>query len=90
MEEINYYTFCIGYDFLNDYFKKSEMPECDVVYGECRKLAIEFIKSTNYLDTTKSNYENLQDWIEENRIWIENQYIRKNNNKTLKNERGAR
>lgn len=89
MEEINYYTFCIGYDLLNDYFAKSNAPECDVVYEECRKLAVEFIQSINYRDKSQSSYDNLKDWIEQNRVWIEHQYVGMKS-KNIKSEREVR
>lgn len=75
IEEINYYTFCIGYDLLNDFFANSGMPECDVVNEECKKLAQQFVKSKNYRNMNQSSYENLQDWIDEHKERIKKDYI---------------
>lgn len=89
MEEINYYSFCIAYDFLNDFYKNSGMPECDVVNEETKKLAKRFMRSENYKDISKSSYENLGEWIEENKEQIKKSYIR-TYTKPLKKEVEAR
>ena len=75
MEELNYYTFCIGYDFLHKFFVNSGMPECDVVNEECKKLAKQFVKSKNYRNMNQSSYENLRDWIDGQRERIKRDYI---------------
>jgi len=72
--EQNYYAFCIGYDFLNGFFQKSNYAECDIVYGECQKLAREFMKSENYKNMKNSGYENLENWVEENKEEIKANY----------------
>lgn len=74
IEEQNYFAFCIGYDLLNNSFQNSNYPECDIVYEECQKLAKDFMKSKNYKDMTNSGYENLQNWIEDNKEKINNNY----------------
>lgn len=75
MDEMYYYAFCIGYDFMNDYFKNCEMPECDLVFEECKKLSKEFMKSKEYKDTTLSAYEQLEIWLENNKEKIKDNYI---------------
>lgn len=82
-----YYAFCIGYDFMDDYFKNSEMPECDVVFEECKKLSKRFMKSEEYKDLNHSGYEQLEKWLDNNKEKIKEEYI---NFKQEKNEREAR
>lgn len=88
-EELNYYAFCIGYDFLHKFFVNSGMPECDVVNEECKKLAKQFMKSKNYKNKYQSNYENLRDWVDEQEERIKSDYIIVER-KTLKKGREAR
>lgn len=82
-----YYAFCIGYDFMDDYFKNSEMPECDVVFEECKKLSKRFMKSEEYKNLNHSGYEQLEKWLDNNKEKIKEEYI---NFKQEKNEREAR
>ena len=88
-EELNYYAFCIGYDFLNNFFQTSEYAECDIVNEECKKLAKQFMKSSNYKNMENSGYENLEEWLEENKEKIKRDYIGEPS-KPLKKEREAR
>ena len=74
MEEINYYSFCIAYDFLNDFYKNSQINECDVVNEETKNLAKQFMKSKNYKNISKSSYDNLREWIDENKEQIKQNY----------------
>lgn len=76
MDELYYYAFCIGYDFMNKYFSESPIPECDVVFEECKRLAKEFMKSKDYKDTNKSGYEKLGEWLENNEEKIKREYIK--------------
>lgn len=75
MDELYYYAFCIGYDFMNNFFKNCEIPECDIVFEECKRLAKEFMNSTEYKDTNLSSYEQLENWIEKNKDTIKNNYL---------------
>lgn len=75
MGAMYYYAFCIGYDLMNDYFKNCEMPECDIVFEECKKLSKQFMKSQEFKDLSHSEYEQLQKWINNNREKIESEYI---------------
>ena len=43
-----YYVFCLGYDFMNEAFKNSTSPECDVVFYKCKNLIDKFIDSEEY------------------------------------------
>lgn len=87
MDEMYYYAFCIGYDLMNDYFKNSELPECDVVYEEYKKLSKKFLKSKEYMDFNHSCYEKLQIWLDNNKEKIKDNYIEV---KHEKKEREAR
>ena len=71
MDQLYYYAFCIGYDFLNDYYKNSETPECDKVFEECKTLAKEFLESDEYLNYMNSAYDSLEEWIKNNKDRIE-------------------
>ena len=75
MDEMYYYAFCIGYDFMNDYFQNCEMPECDVVFEECKKLSKRFMKSKEYQDFNHSAYEQLEKWLDNNKEKIKSNYI---------------
>ena len=82
MDEMYYYAFCIGYDLMNDYFQKSEMPQCDVVFEECKKLSKEFMKSDAVYKKCKKLSEKFMNSKEYNdlrysayeslTIWLEN------------------
>ena len=74
-QDLDYYAFVIGYDFLHDYFVNSAGPESDVVFEECYKLAREFVKSDEYTNMFQTGYENLQDWIDKNEYRIKNDYM---------------
>ena len=87
MDEMYYYAFCIGYDFMNNYFQNCEMPECDVVFEECKKLSKKFMKSQEYKDFNHSAYEQLEKWLENNEDKIKSEYI---DFKSDKKEREAR
>lgn len=78
-QDIDYVRFCLGYDFLNDMFKKSEVPECDLTYKMCDILAKDFIKSEDYKDERKSLYTNLQNWVKENENLIIKKFKNYNN-----------
>ena len=74
-QELDYYAFVIGYDFLHDYFINSAGPECDVVFEECYKLAREYMKSDEYTNMFQTGYENLQDWLDKNEYRIKSDYM---------------
>ena len=74
-QDLDYYAFVIGYDFLHDYFINSAGPECDVVFEECYKLAREYMKSDEYTNMFQTGYENLQDWLDKNEYRIKNDYM---------------
>lgn len=83
MDELYYYAFCIGYDFMNKFFSESRLPECDVVFEECKRLAKEFMKSKDYKDTSKSGYEKLGEWLKDNEQTIKKEYIEESINGDL-------
>lgn len=58
--EIQYLNFVLGYDLLNDMFRKSKCQECDINYDFCDYLARKFIKSDEYQNTKYSTYEMLE------------------------------
>lgn len=73
-KEISYYTFVIGYDFLQEDFKTSPYPECDLTYGFCEKVAKDFVNSNSYKYDNRSSYELLEKYINENRFQILKDY----------------
>lgn len=73
-KEISYYTFVIGYDLLQEDFKTSPYPECDLTYGFCEKVAKDFVNSDSYKYDNRSSYELLEKYINENRFQILKDY----------------
>lgn len=73
--EISYLVFCLGYDLLNEKLSKSKNKECDDVYEFCDYLARKFMKTDYYKNKWKSSYDNLQDWIEDNRDVIQSECL---------------
>lgn len=73
--EVNYITFCLGYDLLNEMFEKSETSECDRVYDFCNYLARKFIETDYYKNKRYSTYDMLQEWINENKDKIQSEYL---------------
>lgn len=69
-----YFAFVIGYDFLNDEFKNSLSPECDLTYGFCNKIAEDFMNSDDYKYENLSGYELLEKYIKENKFEIMRKY----------------
>lgn len=74
-DEINYITFVLGYDLLNEKLSTSDMNECDNVYDFCNYLAKKFIESDNYKSTYQSTYENLKEWLIDNKDIIKSDYL---------------
>lgn len=62
-----YFTFVLGYDVLQDMFKNSTSPECDLVYDFCNYEADQFLKSNEYQDLRHSGYEMLLEWAQNNK-----------------------
>lgn len=73
-QEKLYFAFVIGYDFLNDEFKNSPSPECDLTYGFCNKIAEDFMNSDDYKYENQSGYELLEKYIKENKFEIMKKY----------------
>ena len=63
MNELEYYTFVLGRDFLS---KKLENIENDIAYTICKRIATLFFKSIEYKDTTMSGYESLESFLDNN------------------------
>lgn len=76
MDEMYYYSFCIGYDLMNNFFANSPFPESDIVFEESKKLAKRFMKSVDYRDMSKSGYEKLSEWLEKNIDKIKSEYCK--------------
>lgn len=72
--EIQYLNFVMGYDLLNNMFKKSRCQECDVNYDFCDYLSRKFIDSEEYHNTKYSTYEMLEQWINSNKSMIKSEY----------------
>lgn len=73
--EIRYLCFCLEYDLLNDKLSKMKENECDVVYDFCEYLTRTFVKTEYYKDMSKSAYDNLKEWIEDNKDIIQSEYL---------------
>lgn len=61
MDNLEYWTFVLGYDLLND--KLNGIP-CDEAFEICENLALNFMESDYYKNNTKSGYECLVDFLE--------------------------
>lgn len=61
---MDYITFVLGYDLLNDWFNSLEDAPCDNVFEACRMIAREFIAYDDKHPTECSEYEALQKWLE--------------------------
>lgn len=85
-----YYVFCIGYDFMNEAFKNSPSPECDVVFNKCKTLADKFINSDEYKNYMKSGYDSLEEWLRNNKDKIAEILSEKENSKSKNKERSER
>jgi len=72
--EIQYLNFVLGYDLLNNMFKKSNCQECDINYDFCDYLSRKFIVSEEYHNTKYSTYEMLDKWIKNNKSMIKREY----------------
>lgn len=64
LEDINYATFVLGYDLLQNELIDSVNRTSDTAYEKCLKIATEFVDS-DYNDTTKGLYTCLQEFIED-------------------------
>ncbi len=73
--EIQYLNFILGYDLLNDFYKKSVCTECDVNYDFSDYLSRKFIKSEEYQNTKNSTYEMLESWLRTNMKLIKKEYM---------------
>lgn len=73
--EISYIAFCLGYDLLHDKLSNSEHDECDNVYDFCNYLANKFFETDYYKNEWKSTYDNLQEWLEDNKEIIQSEYL---------------
>lgn len=85
-----YYVFCMGYDFMNEEFKNSPSPECDVVFDKCKTLVDKFINSDEYKNYMKSGYDSLEEWIKNNKDEIMNALSDKDTTKYKNKERSER
>lgn len=73
--EVNYIAFCLGYDLLNEMLSKSEANECDRIYDFCNYLANKFIETDYYKNERQSTYDNLREWLEDNKEIIQSEYL---------------
>lgn len=70
-EYFYYYVFCLGYDFMNEDFKNSKTPECDVAFDKCKSLIDKFMDSEEHQNYIKSGYDSLEEWLKNNKEEIE-------------------
>jgi len=73
--EMTYISFVLGYDLLNDMFKKSKANECDTVYDFCNYLTKKFVETDYYKDNSYSMYSMLEQWVNENKEIIQSEYL---------------
>ena len=78
-----YWTYVLGYDFLQDYFKNSSEPECDLTFEKAWKIADDFMHSEEFQDTSKSGYDALVAYLK-NRKLIESKITEDANGETKK------
>jgi len=69
-----YFTFILGYDLLNNMLSKSSTPENDISYDFCNMVAGEFLKSEEYKNEKHSAYEMLEQWVNDNKEHIKEEY----------------
>lgn len=74
LDNINYYAFVLGYDLLSDEFKNSPNPECDLTYEFCYKIAKKYLDSDYFNNSSKSGYEMLEKYVNDNRFKILKEY----------------
>ena len=75
-----YWAYVLGYDFLQDYFKNSGEPECDLTFEKAWEIADDFMHSEEFQDTSKSGYDALVDYLK-NRKLIECELNKNTKNK---------
>lgn len=63
----DYFTFVLGYDLLQDKFAKENL-ECDTAYEKASKIAEDFMNSEEYKDKSKSGYDALVDYLQNNKL----------------------
>lgn len=85
-----YYVFCLGYDFMNEDFRNSNSPECDVVYDKCKGIINKFMDSEEYQNYMKSGYDSLDEWLKNNKDEIINILSDKDTDKYKNTERSER
>lgn len=69
-----YFTFVLGYDLLNDMLSKSSMPENDISYDFCSRIADKFMNSQEYKNLNHSAYEMLEQWVNDRKDLIQQEY----------------
>jgi len=69
-----YFAFVLGYDLLHDMLSKSSTPENDISYDFCNMVAGEFLKSEEYKNEKHSAYEMLEQWVNDNKEHIKEEY----------------
>lgn len=72
--EIQYITFVLGYDLINEMLGKNSL-ECDRAYDFCDYLARKFIKTDYYKNERRSTYDNLREWLEDNKEIIQSEHL---------------
>lgn len=65
-EEKAYIMFVLAYDLLQEEFKNSSEPECDLVFEKCDNMAEDFLKS-EFNTNTKGLYDCLADYVQSKR-----------------------
>ena len=60
--DINYFTFVIGYDFLNT-IENNKFSECDNMYDFANYIATDFVNSDEFKNVKYSVYEMLHTFI---------------------------
>ena len=65
-EEKSYIIMVFAYDLLQEEFKNSSKPECDLVFEKCKNMAEDFLKS-EYNINTKGLYDCLMDYVVDER-----------------------
>lgn len=61
--EVNYFTFVIGYEFLNT-IKNNKFSECDSMYDFANYIATDFVNSDEFKNVKYSGYEMLHIFID--------------------------
>ena len=76
LDELQYHTFVLGYDLLNDRLQASKFENsCDIAYDVCDSLAKQYLESEEYRNLKYSSYDMLIEWLDNNKELVDSYFI---------------